>query len=180
MLTRFPAFVDVDISEDPNIQSFINAGTAAMPMPQIPEMGAVWASWVNATTLISQGEDPVEAYEMAVVQIAEAIDLVQAEERFVGVAGDYQDEVDCAGDWDPACDVTMMEAQGDGIFTLTVTLPAGEYQYKVAMNGAWDENYGAGGEANGPNIMLSLSEETEVTFTYDDNTNLITDSVNEG
>lgn len=179
-LTRFPAFVEVDISEDPNIQRFIDAGTNAMPMPQIPEMGAVWASWANATTLISQKEDPVAAYETAVVQIATAIDLVQADQRIVGVPGDYQNEVGCAGDWDPACDLTMMTVQGDGLFTLTVVIPAGEYQYKAAMNGGWDENYGAGGEANGPNIMLSLSEDTAVTFTYDDNTHLITDSVNEG
>ena len=62
--------------------------------------------------------------------------------------------------------------------TFTVTLPAGDYQYKVAINGSWDENYGAGGTANGDNIALSLAEETEVTFSYDDSTHLVTDSVN--
>lgn len=178
VLTRFPAFTAVDISQDPNVQDFIDAGTTAIPMPQVPEMGAVWAAWTNGTTLIGLGEDPIEAYETAVVQITEAINLAQAEERVVGVPGDYQDQVGCSGVWDPACEATLMEAQGDGIFTLTVTLPAGDYEYKVAMNGGWDENYGAGGEANGPNIPLSLSEETEVTFTYDDNTHMITDSVN--
>jgi arabinogalactan oligomer / maltooligosaccharide transport system substrate-binding protein len=179
VLTRFPAFTAVDISQDPNVQGFIDAGANAIPMPQIPEMGAVWASWGNATTLVGQGEDPVESYETAVIQIAEAIDLALAEDLIVGVPGDLQDEAGCAADWDPACAETLMTNQGDGIFTLTITLPAGDYEYKVAMNGGWDENYGVDGEANGANIMLSLGEDTEVTFVYDDNTNLIIDSVND-
>ncbi|MEQ8675308.1 MAG: extracellular solute-binding protein [Aggregatilineales bacterium] len=80
VLTRFPAFNGVDISEDPNIQGFIDAGASAMPMPQIPEMGSVWAAWGNATRLIGQGEDPTESYSNAVVQIEQAITDAQAED----------------------------------------------------------------------------------------------------
>ncbi|MCA9915962.1 MAG: hypothetical protein KC496_21555, partial [Anaerolineae bacterium] len=178
VLTRFPAFKAVDISNDPNVQGFIDAGTEAIPMPQIPEMGAVWASWTNATTLIGLGDNPDEAYNNAVVQITEAIDLVQAEERVIGVPGDYQDKVGCDGVWDPACKATLMTAQGNGIFARSVTLPAGYYEYKVAMNGGWDENYGADGADNGPNITLSLGEDTDVTFVYEDSTHTIMDSVN--
>lgn len=165
---RIPAWTAVDASTDANIGAFIAAGENSIPMPAIPEMSAVWAAAGGALTLISQGADPVESMNTAVVQIEDAIELSQSEERIVGVPGSYQAAVGCANDWDPACELTLMEAQGDGIFTLTVTIPAGDYEYKVAMNGAWDENYGVDGEANGPNLTLSLSDETEVTFTYDD------------
>ncbi|MCA9913136.1 MAG: extracellular solute-binding protein, partial [Anaerolineae bacterium] len=175
---RIPAWLSVDTSTDPNAQAFLAAGTNAIPMPAIPEMSAVWAAAGDALNLISQGEDPVATFDNANEQIIAAIALVQSEDRIVGVPGSYQDEAGCEADWNPACEVTFMEAQGDGIYTLTVTIPAGEYEYKVAMNGAWDENYGADGVRDGDNIVLSLSEETEVTFTYDDTTNVITDSVN--
>lgn len=176
---RPPAWTGVDTSSDPNLENFVAAGENAIPMPAIPEMGAVWTAAGDALTLISQGEDPIEAYNTANEQILAAIALVQAEERIVGVPGSYQAAVGCASDWDPACDVTFMsDEDGDGIYTLTVTIPAGEYEYKVAMNGAWDENYGVDGERDGANISLVLDEETEVTFTYDDSTNIVTDSVN--
>ena len=37
----------------------------------------------------------------------------------------------------------------------TFTLPAGDYEYKVAINGSWDENYGAGGVAGGGNVAYT-------------------------
>jgi hypothetical protein len=110
-----------------------------------------------------------------------AIEEVQAAagERVVVLVGSLQDEAGCGGDWDPACFTTKLEDQGEGMFSATFVLPAGEYEYKVAMDGGWAENYGADGVLDGPNIALSLSEETEVIFTYDDNTYVVTDSVNE-
>lgn len=175
---RPPAFLDVDTSADVNVSAFQAAGANAIPMPAIPEMGAVWASSDAALTLISQGGDAVASYNDAVSQIADAIQIVQSEARIVGLAGSLQAAAGCAGDWDPACEVTFMNDEGDGMYSLTLTLPAGEYEYKVAMNGGWDENYGADGVAGGDNIALVLEEETEVTFSYDDSTNIVTDSVN--
>lgn len=176
---RPPAFRAVDTSSDENIEGFIEAGENAIPMPAIPEMNAVWASSDNALSLISQGEDPVEAYTTAVNQIADAIEVQRSGAlNSVTLVGSLQDEAGCEADWNPACEVTFMEDQGDGMWTATYTLPAGEYEYKVAMNADWAENYGAEGEQDGANIPLVLEEETEVTFTYDHNTNVVTDSVN--
>lgn len=176
---RPPAFVGVDTSADPNVAGFVAAGQSAQPMPSIPEMGATWSAAGNAYTLVSQGEDPVETFNNAQQQITDAIALTQSTELVVGLPGSHQSEAGCAADWDPACDVTFMtDEDGDGIYTLTLSLPAGDYEYKVAMNGGWDENYGANGEANGANIVLSLAADTEVTFSYDSATNIVTDSVN--
>ena len=174
---RFPVFEGVS-NEDPNIPMFMAAGENAIPMPNIKEMAAVWAGAGNALTLVSQGEDPITSFQDGGEQIRAAIVIVQSEARVIGVPGSYQAAAGCPGDWDPACEVTFMEDQGDGIYTLTVTIPAGDYEYKVAMDGGWSENYGAGGVGDGPNVVLSLSEETEVTFTWDDNNQVLSDSVN--
>ncbi len=173
--SRFPVFAGV--TADDATMAFGVAAEGAVPMPNIPEMAAVWAGAGDALTLVSQGQDPVESFLNGALQIREAIVVSQSGERIIGIPGNFQALVGCAGDWDPACDVTFFEDQGDGIFTLTVTLPAGDYEYKIATSGSWAENYGQGGVADGPNITLSLEEETEVTFTFDDNTKILSDSV---
>lgn len=177
---RPPAFVGVDTSTDPNVEDFVAAGFNAIPMPAIPEMGAVWGASDQALTAISLGENPEVAMAAAVEQIANAIGLMSSDERIVVLVGSLQEAANPAcGVWSPDCRGTeLMDEDGDGVFTGTFTLPAGDYEYKIAVNLSWAENYGAGGVADGPNITLSLSEETEVTFTFDDNTKQITDSVN--
>ena len=62
----------------------------------------------------------------------------------------------------------------DGLYTLTVTIPAGDYEFKVALNGDWTVNYGSDGAQDGPNYALSLAADSTVTFTYDPNTLLVT------
>ena len=61
----------------------------------------------------------------------------------------------------------------DGLFTLTVDLAAGDYEFKVAMNGDWTLNYGSDGAENGPNYTLSLAADSTVTFTYDPESKLV-------
>jgi maltose/maltodextrin transport system substrate-binding protein/arabinogalactan oligomer/maltooligosaccharide transport system substrate-binding protein len=59
---------------DPELQSFVAAGATADPMPNIPEMNAVWSAWGDAMTLISNGElAPQEALDQAQQQIETAI-----------------------------------------------------------------------------------------------------------
>ncbi len=55
---------------DPNTAGFNAAGINAQPMPSIPAMGFVWDAWVNAGSLVTQGElEPQEALDSAVEQI---------------------------------------------------------------------------------------------------------------
>lgn len=55
---------------DPNTAAFNEAGANAVPMPSIPAMGFVWDAWVNAGSLVAQGElTPQEALDNAVEQI---------------------------------------------------------------------------------------------------------------
>nr|WP_233143926.1 alpha-amylase family glycosyl hydrolase [Lottiidibacillus patelloidae] len=95
--------------------------------------------------------------------------------RKVVLVGSLQDELGHTGEWDPAATATQMTHIGDNFYTFTGTLPAGSYEYKVAIGESWDENYGVGG-ASGGNYTLALESETEVTFYYHDETNAIADS----
>ena len=98
-----------------------------------------------------------------------AIPFAAAETTSATLVGSLQSELGCAEDWMPACDATTMTAADDGIYELTVTVPAGDWEFKVALNKSWDESYGDG--AN--NVPLSLAGATELTFTYNDETHAL-------
>jgi pullulanase-type alpha-1,6-glucosidase len=97
----------------------------------------------------------------------------------VTIAGSLQSELGCAADWDPACAVTGLGYDwDDDVWQTTFAIPAGNYEYKTALNGSWDENYGANAQPNGANIGLSLGADNDVKFYYDHKSHWITDSVN--
>ena len=99
----------------------------------------------------------------------------------VVVAGTIQTPMDCGGNWTTDCESTaLVYNAGQDVWEATFALPAGAYEYKVALNGTWAENYGLDGVQDGPNIPLVLEADTEVTFTYDHNTHQVTDSTNVG
>ena len=91
----------------------------------------------------------------------------------VNLPGSYQDKAGCGAAWDPACEATGMVEGDDGMYTLTVELPTGDYEFKVALDGDWTTNYGSDGELDGPNYALSLAADGTVTFTYDPETHLV-------
>ena len=94
----------------------------------------------------------------------------------VTLVGLLQSELGCPGDWQPDCAQTRLQpvAGSPGVFRGTFDVPAGGYEYKVALNGSWDENYGAGGAAGGANLPLTAPG-GPVTFTYDHSTHVISD-----
>lgn len=94
----------------------------------------------------------------------------------VTIAGSLQSELGCAGDWDPACAATHLAYDaGDDVWQGTFTPPAGSYEYKAALNNAWDENYGLNATPNGANIPLT-ADGSPVKFYYDHKSHWITDS----
>lgn len=96
----------------------------------------------------------------------------------VAAAGSFNSEIGCPQDWQPQCDQAQLAFdEEDQVWRLTVTLPAGSYEYKAALNRSWDVNYGAGGALDGANIALTLSEESQVTLTYDHATNIVSHEI---
>ncbi|MFJ5958332.1 alpha-amylase family glycosyl hydrolase [Paenarthrobacter sp. NPDC092416] len=93
----------------------------------------------------------------------------------VSVPGSLNSELGCAGDWMPDCAQAQLALDpADGIWKLSVVdLPAGNYEFKAAINGSWAENYGLGGAGNGSNITLN-HDGGPVTFRYDSASHLVT------
>jgi hypothetical protein len=98
----------------------------------------------------------------------------------VTIAGSLQDELGCPGDWQPPCDATKLAYDAeDDVWQAAWTIPAGDWEYKAALNDSWDENYGTGAQRDGPNITLSLTEAMTVAFYYDDKSHWVTDDQND-
>jgi pullulanase-type alpha-1,6-glucosidase len=97
----------------------------------------------------------------------------------VGIPGSYQHTAGCGGDWDPACPATQLTyVAGGDVWKGTFPVGAGTWEYKAALNGNWDENYGANATRNGPNIPLVLAADGSVRFYYDDKTHWVTSDRN--
>ncbi|HEY5178307.1 MAG TPA: pullulanase-type alpha-1,6-glucosidase, partial [Dermatophilaceae bacterium] len=86
----------------------------------------------------------------------------------VSVPGSHNSEMGCTGDWQPDCAQAQLALDATdqiwkGKFS---TIPAGDYEYKAAVNKSWDENYGVGAAKGGSNIPYTAPG-TDVTFYYD-------------
>ena len=171
---RTSAFTSVmEATDDADLAAMGKSGVNAIPMANIPEMGSVWTAWNNGITLALTGEqEPAAAMGDASTQIRNLI--LGALAGMVNLPGTFQDVVGCGAEWDPACEASAMVLGDDGLYTLTAALTAGDYEYKVAMDGAWTLNYGSDGAEGGPNYTFSLAADSTVTFTYDPATHLVT------
>ncbi len=97
----------------------------------------------------------------------------------VTIVGSLQSELGCAGDWDPGCAATHLAYDAaDTVWQGTWTVPAGAYEFKAALNGGWDENYGANAAPGGANIPLNLAADTSVKFYYSHETHWVTSNQN--
>lgn len=97
----------------------------------------------------------------------------------VTIAGTIQSQLGCSGDWQPPCEETYLLYDAvDDVWQAAFPLIAGSYEYKVALNDAWDQNYGLNAIEHGPNIPLKIAEDREVKFYYDHKTGWVTDNVN--
>ena len=102
-----------------------------------------------------------------------------AQPASVTIPGSFQSEVGCSDDWQPGCAATHLTYDStDGVWQGTFNIPAGGYEYKAAINDAWDENYGANAQPNGGNLSLSLAAPTAVKFYYDHSTHWVTSNKN--
>ena len=108
-----------------------------------------------------------------------AVGNVLSAQSSVTMAGDLQQALGCANNWDPSCSATFLtyDANGD-VWTRVLNVPAGNWQYKAALDGNWNVNYGLNATPGGANIPLSLATPTSVKFYFDNKTHWITDNVN--
>ncbi|WP_375142113.1 pullulanase-type alpha-1,6-glucosidase [Microbacterium sp.] len=110
--------------------------------------------------------------------VGNAVNLVEEEEPeqpidLVTVPGTHNAEMGCAGDWTPGCEQAKLTLGTGGVYTGTFDLPAGDYEYKVALNGSWTVNYGAGGVQDGPNVPYHHAG-GPITFYWDSRSHQMT------
>jgi maltose/maltodextrin transport system substrate-binding protein/arabinogalactan oligomer/maltooligosaccharide transport system substrate-binding protein len=171
---RPPAYLPaLAMVEDPDQVAFAEAGKNANMMPAIPAMGSVWGSWDSAVVLARDGKQDAEAaLTDAGTQIRNLI--ANPLTGLVNVPGSYQAQAGCSADWLPECTVTAMTQGDDGLWhSGPFDLTAGDYEFKVALDGSWTTNYGVDGVADGDNYTLTLDADSAVSFTYDPETKLL-------
>jgi len=95
----------------------------------------------------------------------------------VSLPGSFNELQGCSEWWQPSCEATHMTFdEATSTWSISVDLPAGAHEYKIAINGTWDENYGAAGVPDGPNMAIELDAPTTVLFVYDAITHQVTTS----
>lgn len=67
---------EVAASENPDVGAFGEVGLTGVPMPAIPEMGAVWDNWGSTQSALvnNTAGDPTEAWQAMTARIQAAID----------------------------------------------------------------------------------------------------------
>ncbi|WP_051942908.1 pullulanase X25 domain-containing protein [Streptacidiphilus rugosus] len=109
--------------------------------------------------------------------VAASAPAVAAAPTAISLPGTFDSAIGCSGDWLPACAQAQLTLAADGRWKTSLNLPAGSYSYKIAVNDAWTENYGAGGAPGGANIAITVPAGGErVAFVYDPDTHVVTDN----
>jgi pullulanase-type alpha-1,6-glucosidase len=108
--------------------------------------------------------------------------LVQAQDVTVESAtliGTIQTAAGCESDNQPDCAATtLLFDEEDQLWQIELDLPAGNYEYRVAINGSDELTYGANAQQGGAPIALTLAEDDTVQFFFDARTGWVADSVN--
>ncbi|MBD8043501.1 glycosidase [Arthrobacter sp. Sa2BUA2] len=90
----------------------------------------------------------------------------------VAVAGTFGSALG-GEDWEPADPAVQLTFdRSDELWKLSVELPAGDYEFKAALNGSWEENYGYGAHFDGANYSFHHAG-GPVTFLYDHATHTV-------
>lgn len=182
----YNAKVAVGLSWDVNFGTDGEPGGADIPF-NVPEDNAlITFAFDSATNAISieAGDvvDVVESVSSAETQTTSVPALPSTEldnPDMVVIPGTLQSVLGCPGDWQPECESTALTYNADyDIWRGSFDIPAGSYEYKVALNGTWDVNFGADAAPGGANIALELEEDTTVDFLFDYKTGWVMDTVN--
>ncbi|SDY35004.1 alpha-amylase family glycosyl hydrolase [Lachnobacterium bovis] len=90
------------------------------------------------------------------------IDKPQFMGRNVSVPGTFPGK-----SWDPTSN--RMTYKGNGLYEIVFkNVPPANYQYKIAVDGSWNENYGADGNKDGSNVSVQVSKTQDVEVYYND------------
>ena len=130
-------------------------------------VGAAIAVMGGVVPAASAAPETDASNQGSVATTADAGGAQASADVLVTIPGSHNKAMGCDADWAPDCAKAALTRDATGVYSATFTLPAGDYQYKVAEGGSWDTAFGVGGAAGGANISYTLNETTSVTFYYD-------------
>ena len=167
--------------QDPDGDGLYEFATTAIPAGDYEAKVALDEAWDTSYpgtnvpfTVAAAGELVTITFDSATTDVAVTVEAPPPTgPTSVTLAGSLQDELGCAGDWQPDCATTHLTYDADDdVWQGTFTIPAGNWEYKAALNNSWDESY------PGTNLVLDLAAETTVKFYYSHNSHWVTDDVN--
>src|SRR5215213_3342549 len=89
----------------------------------------------------------------------------------VGLSGSFQAALGCPADFDPSCPQTQLQDNRDGSWSTILTVPPGDYVFRVVASSDVDRALGEGGDPNGADIPLSVpGDAAGAYFRYDTQT----------
>ncbi|MHA7283667.1 pullulanase X25 domain-containing protein [Arthrobacter sp. TMS2-4] len=92
----------------------------------------------------------------------------QDQPQSVALSGDFAPLFGDAGHWSTDLRELRFDWEPtENLWLHILQLPAGTYQFKILVNGSWEENYGRFGVRDGANHELHLITDTTVTFRFD-------------
>jgi len=170
--------------------SITPAGRSALSeFPDVDHLQAALSGSRYSVTAVTSAEAQSEAVlEEALIESDAAAEPVaqangaHAEDHYEGPSFPQPSAVAVPGsfgsalggaDWDPADEAVQMGFdRSDELWKLSVDLPAGDHEFKAALNRSWAENYGQDAHFDGANYRLQHSG-GPVTFLYDHATHTV-------
>ena len=163
--------------------------SALTEFPEVSHLHAALNGSRQSAAAVTSAETQSEAVlEEALVESDAAAEPVaqphgaHAEEHYEGPSFPQPSAVAVPGtfgsalggeDWDPAGETVQLGFdRSDELWKLSVDLPAGNYEFKAALNHGWAENYGQDAHFDGANYRLEHSG-GPVTFLYDHATHTV-------
>ena len=144
------------------------------------ESGTVYDAWFNAmgnssVTIPADGATVTLTLDLTAMDaftgegakcsvVISGVEIPEPPATTYYVAGSFNE-------WNCAAEGYLMADNGDGTFTLTLNLTAGEYALKVT-DGTWDNSWGGTGE--GGNYEFIVATDGEITVSFDGETVTVT------
>ncbi|WP_246021064.1 glycosidase [Arthrobacter echini] len=169
----------------PDADRFATAMLTGEPVPEQPlevEHAPQSPEQLSEEAQFTPTEDPTPPDAAVDLDVTAAEDSAGDEAwldqpQSVALSGDFDPILGEAGHWSTDTRELQLSYEADeNLWRQTLQLPAGTYQYKILVNGSWDENYGRFGVRNGANHELHLLSDSAVTFRFDYSTKDITTS----
>ncbi|QIK65970.1 alpha-amylase [Nocardioides sp. HDW12B] len=127
---------------------------------EVPDLGLADGDRVRYRAVLLEPGFPSVTSDTVTMRVAEPEPAYDS----VTVAGSFQEELGCDSDWMAECDITDLEFQPDGTWTGVLSIPAGDYFWKVPVNDNWNTSFGPNGGGGDYRLVVPTDGDYEFVF----------------